>query len=75
MAAISALAVPFTWGFARRIDDEVAKWAAWGMALYPEAILLGSSQMREALMMTFAAVAFYGGAVGVVMIQQLAIGL
>ncbi|GAB4579384.1 MAG: hypothetical protein Fur0022_21220 [Anaerolineales bacterium] len=61
MAAISALAVPFTWAFARRLfDDEVAKWAAWGVALYPEAILLGSSQMREALMMTFAGMAFYG---------------
>lgn len=60
-AAISALAVPFTWAFARRLfDDETAKWAAWGVALYPEAILLGSSQMREAFMMTFAAVAFYG---------------
>lgn len=61
MAAISALAVPFTWAFVRRLfDDETAKWAAWGLALYPEAVLLGSSQMREALMMPFAAMAFYG---------------
>jgi hypothetical protein len=61
MAAISALAVPFTWAFARRLfDDEVGKWAAWGLALFPEAILLGSSQMREALMMPLAALAFYG---------------
>jgi len=60
-AAISALAVPFTWAFARRVfDEEVGKWAAWGMALYPEAVLLGSSQMREALMMPLAAMAFYG---------------
>jgi len=60
-AAVSALAVPFSWAFARRLfDDEVGKWAAWGMALYPEAILLGSSQMREALMMPLAAMAFYG---------------
>ncbi|HLF89897.1 MAG TPA: hypothetical protein VI451_13185, partial [Anaerolineales bacterium] len=60
-ASISALAVPFTWAFARRLfDEEVGKWAAWGIALYPEAVLLGSSQMREALMMPLVAMAFYG---------------
>ena len=60
-AAFSALAVAFTWAFARRMfDGTVAGWAAWGVALYPEAVLLGSSQMREAFMMTLAAAAFYG---------------
>ena len=60
-AALSALTVPFAWAFSRRIlDDRIAAVAAWGIALYPEAVLLGSSQMREAFMMGLAAAAFYG---------------
>jgi hypothetical protein len=60
-AAFSALAVPFAWALTRRLwDEDAAKPAAWIMALYPEAVLLGSSQMREAFMMTLAAVAVYG---------------
>jgi hypothetical protein len=60
-AAMSALAVPFAWAFSRRIlDERIAKWTAWSIALYPEAVLLGSSQMREAFMMGLAAAAFYG---------------
>ena len=60
-AALSALAVPFTWAFVRRLFGErAARWAAWGMALYPEAVLLGSSQMREAFFMPLAAAALYG---------------
>jgi len=49
VATVSGLAVTFTWAFSRRIfGDKVARFAAWGLALYPEAVLLGSSQMREA---------------------------
>jgi hypothetical protein len=60
-AAISALAVLFTWAFARRVwDSRVANLAAWGLALYPEAVLLGSSQMREAFTIPLACAAFYG---------------
>jgi hypothetical protein len=60
-AAASALAVLFTWAFARRAwDDRVAKVAAWGIALYAEAVLLGSSQMREAFIIPLVAAAFYG---------------
>ena len=60
-AAFSSLAVIFTWGFARRAwNERVAYLAAWGLALYPETILLGSSQMREAYTITLAAMAFYG---------------
>lgn len=60
-AAFSSLAVIFTWGFARRAwSERVAGVAAWGLALYPETILLGSSQMREAYTITLAAMAFYG---------------
>ncbi len=60
-ATFSALAVGFTWAFARRAwGEQVAHMAAWGLAVYPEAVLLGSSQMREAFTLTFAAIAFYG---------------
>jgi len=60
-AAFSALAIPFTWAFTRRAwGDHAARLAAWGLALYPEAVLLGSSQMREAFMITLTSVAFYG---------------
>jgi hypothetical protein len=60
-AAFSALGVLLTWAFARRAWGEgSARLAAWGLALYPEAVLLGSSQMREAFTLTFAMAAFYG---------------
>jgi len=60
-AACSALAILLTWTFTRRIwGEKVALIAAWGMFLYPEAVLLGSSQMREAFTITLVAAAFYG---------------
>jgi len=55
-ATVSALVVVAGYVFARDIFDErVAKWSAWGLALYPEAVLLGSSQMREAFFMPLVA--------------------
>lgn len=58
---ISALAILFTWGFARRAwGPAEAGLAAWILALYPEAVLLGSSQMREAFTITLASAALYG---------------
>lgn len=60
-AAFSSLAIIFTWAFARRAwDARVAQLAALGLVLYPETVLLGSSQMREAYTITLAAMAFYG---------------
>lgn len=60
-AAFSALAVLFTWAFSRRVwDTQVANIAAWIIALYPEAVLLGSSHMREAFTITLAIASFYG---------------
>ena len=60
-AGLSALAVPLGWAAARRLfGDRTAAWTAWGLALYPEAVLLGSSQMREGLVMPLAAAAVYG---------------
>ncbi len=57
----SALAVLFGWAFTRRIwGEQTAAIAAWGLVLYPEGILLGSSQMREAFTIPLVAAAFYG---------------
>ncbi|MEX2160752.1 MAG: glycosyltransferase family 39 protein [Anaerolineales bacterium] len=60
-AAVSGLAVAFTWAFSRRVwGEQVAHLAAWGLALYPEAVLLGSSQMREAFTVFLVPLALYG---------------
>lgn len=60
-ATISGLAVAFTWAFSRRVFGEtVAYFAAWGLALYPEAVLLGSSQMREAFTVCLVPLSLYG---------------
>ncbi|MEN6392361.1 MAG: glycosyltransferase family 39 protein [Anaerolineaceae bacterium] len=60
-AAFSSLAVLFTWAFSRRNwGIETANLAAWGIALFPEAVLLGSSQMREAFSVVLVSMSFYG---------------
>ena len=60
-AIFSSLAILFTWAFIRRIwDERIVKLAVWLLAIYPEAVLLGSSQMREAFTITLAASAIYG---------------
>jgi hypothetical protein len=47
-AAVGAIAVLFSWSFARRaFGRSAALFAAGIVAIYPEAVLLGSSQMRE----------------------------
>lgn len=59
-ASFSSLAVLFTWAFSRRIwSDSTARIAVWMLVIYPEAVLLGSSQMREGFMVTLAVGAFY----------------
>lgn len=52
-AFISSIAVFFVWGIAKHeFGNKVAKLSAWFLVLYPEAGLLGSSQMREAYSIT-----------------------
>jgi hypothetical protein len=47
-AGAMALSLPFLIAALRRkFDKKTAIWAGWILALYPEGILLGSSQMRE----------------------------
>ncbi len=60
-AAVSALAVLFAWGFAASaIGDKAAMITAWIITLYPESVLLGSSQMREPFLIAALAAALYG---------------
>ncbi|UCE00450.1 MAG: glycosyltransferase family 39 protein [Chloroflexota bacterium] len=60
-AVFSSIAIIFTWAFSRRLwGERVALVAAWLVALFPDAIILGSSQMREAFLMTLIAVGLYG---------------
>ncbi len=59
-AFASALSVGFSWAWARRLWGERVGWlSAWLMALYPEAVLLGSSQMREAFLISLVPAALY----------------
>jgi len=60
-ATVSGLAILFTWLFVRRLWNQHIAWiAAWFLLLFPEAMLLGSSQMREAFTITLTMAAFYG---------------
>jgi hypothetical protein len=60
-ALVGSLGVIFTYLAAKRLlDEKVAFLAALIFAFYPEAILLGASQMREPFLMTCVALAFYG---------------
>ena len=59
-ATISAIGIIYLWAFAKGLwGAKVAKLAAWGLAIYPEAVLLGSSQMREAFSVTLTVAALY----------------
>ncbi|MBC8508572.1 MAG: glycosyltransferase family 39 protein [Anaerolineales bacterium] len=60
-ATASSLAILFLWAFVRRLlGDGAARIAAWIYVFYPDAVLLGGSQMREAFTMTITAAAIYG---------------
>ncbi|MGW8249643.1 MAG: hypothetical protein ACWGO1_03295 [Anaerolineales bacterium] len=60
-AAFSSLAILFTWAMTRRAwNAEAAAISAWLLVFYPEAVLISSSQMREAFTITLVAAAFYG---------------
>jgi len=60
-ASFSALTILYGWALTRRLwGGEEARIAAWILFIYPEAILLGSSQMREAFLMPLVGMAVYG---------------
>jgi len=60
-AFLSALAVIPTWGFVNAtFGSKIATGAVWVLVLYPDAILLGASQMREPLIIFALSFALYG---------------
>jgi hypothetical protein len=60
-ALVSVLAIPFLWKAAsHRWGGGIALSSAWILALYPEALLQSSSQMREPFLITFSALALWG---------------
>ena len=60
-AFFSTLSIYFSWRFTYSIFGKRAAGAAFlVMALYPDAILLGASQMREPFLMAGLATAFFG---------------
>jgi len=60
-ATLSAMGVLCLWKATRNwFGEKTAILAAWFFALYPESVLLGSSQMREALVIPMTAISFYG---------------
>ncbi|MFH1905934.1 MAG: hypothetical protein ABIL11_00895, partial [Chloroflexota bacterium] len=60
-ALTAAIGVALTWKAARQAwGASVGAFAAWIMALYPESLLQGSSQMREPFLIAFVAMLFLG---------------
>jgi len=60
-ASFSSLAILFTWAFAFRAWGlPAANLSAIALAVFPDAVLLGSSQMREAFTISLSSAAFYG---------------
>jgi len=60
-AMASAIGVALAWEAVRKLwGDSLAVPVAWILVLYPESILLGSSQMREPFLITFVIMLFWG---------------
>jgi len=60
-ALTSAIGVALAWMAARRVwGKKIANPTAWIMALYPESILVGSSQMREPFLIALVAMFAWG---------------
>jgi len=59
-AAAMSLSIPFFVVSARKwFNSKAAIWAGWILALYPEGILLGASQMREPFYILFTCILFW----------------
>ena len=60
-ATLSALGALCLWKTLRSwFGDQTALLAVWLFTVYPESVLLGSSQMREAIVIPMTAISFYG---------------
>ena len=57
----SSIGIPFLWhAIKQRWNDKAANASVWILALYPESIILGASQMREPILIGLSAIAFWG---------------
>ena len=62
-AGAMALSIPFLFfALQKRFDRQTVLWSGWILALYPEGILLGSSQMREPFLILFFSILFWAAA-------------
>ena len=60
-ALLPALGIPFLWNAVRkRWNEKMAILSIWIFALYPESIILSSSQMREPFLIGLSAIACWG---------------
>ena len=60
-ASIGSLAALYSWVFTQqRMGNKAAAFATWIVALYPEAVLLGASHMREPFLITALSLALAG---------------
>ena len=61
-ALAAAMGVPFLWMILSRLKTGTGSWhkfAGWWYVLYPQAVLLGASQMREPFLITFVTIVFW----------------
>lgn len=59
-ALVNAIGVGFAWRGLRRVfGEKMAVAAGWVLALYPEAVLTGCSQIREPFLLLFTAMFFW----------------
>lgn len=60
-ALVFTLGLAFYWKAVRaRWGDQIVRWSGWILALYPAAVELGASQMREPFLMGFICVGMWG---------------
>lgn len=60
-AFVTALGIPFLWKAVQdRWNTSLANLTAWIVALYPDGLFFGSSQMREPYLVGLIAIAFWG---------------
>ncbi len=60
-AAVGSIAVLYTWTFTNRsFNSRAGQFAAWLVALYPEAVFLSASPMRESFLITAIAIGIEG---------------
>lgn len=59
-AGAAAAGIPFLWHAIKRLLESKTAWiSAWILALFPESLILGASQMREPLLISLFSISFW----------------